>query len=106
MQYIVIEDRQGGSFGMDRAYTVDEWLEQARAWCEADDNTDLDNYLENIQNHREEWTDEQILGLIDETWNITLKEGAECEECGACSTKQMLDSTDWHCPECKHKIGD
>lgn len=71
--YACVEDRQGGGFGMGRCYTADEWLQQAREWCEADDNTDMDNYLENIHKNRKAWTDEEIVDLVSEVWDIGIQ---------------------------------
>ena len=68
-KYRVIRDRQGGAFGMGRDYTAKEWVQQAREWCEADDDTDLDNQFERIQKEGG-WSDEEILGLIGEIWDI------------------------------------
>lgn len=30
----------------------------------------------------------------------------ECEECGFSWSEEDLNDTSWHCPNCKHKIGD
>jgi hypothetical protein len=30
----------------------------------------------------------------------------ECDECRCTWTEQDLIDTDWHCPNCKHLIGD
>lgn len=67
-RYRVIRDLQGGEFGMGRDYTATEWLQQAREWCEADDNTDLDNVLERMQ--KEGARDEDILELVSDIWQI------------------------------------
>lgn len=30
----------------------------------------------------------------------------ECEECGGKWTEQEINGYSWHCPNCKHKIGE
>lgn len=70
----VVRDLQGGSFGMDRVYTADEWLSQGRDWCWHDDNDEMDNYLEEIQNHRDEWADEDIIETIALYWELEMAE--------------------------------
>ena len=37
-KYRVVEDLQGGEFGMGRDYTALEWLEQATEWRDSDDS--------------------------------------------------------------------
>lgn len=79
-EYIVVRDRQDTNWAMGVALTADEWVERARAWAQNDDDTDMDNALENIQKHREDWTDQQILGLIDEAWDIEFRSKADIVE--------------------------
>lgn len=72
-KYRVVRDLQGGEFGMGRDYTATEWLEQAREWCQADDNTDLDNELERIQNNGN-WSDEEVINFIGEYWQLEFEQ--------------------------------
>lgn len=50
----------------------------------------------------------EYMALCEECVAELEKKGAKdiitCDECGAEWTKQELK--DWHCPDCKHKIGD
>ena len=77
IKYRVVRDLQGGEFGMGRDYTADEWLEQAREWCWADDDDDTDNYLERMQKNRSEWSDEKIIEFISDLWQIEFEEVKE-----------------------------
>lgn len=74
-KYRVVRDLQGGEFGMGRDYTATEWLEQAREWCWADDNDELDNVLERMD--KEEKNDNNILDLISNIWQIEFEEVKE-----------------------------
>ena len=73
-RYRVVEDYQGGAFGMDRDYTIDEWIQQARDWCWADDNDDLDNQFERLQKNHKDYTDWDILDIISDIWSIRFAE--------------------------------
>ena len=53
---------------MGRDYTIQEWVQQARDWCWADDNDDLDNDFERIQKSNDH-TDGEILDLISDIWD-------------------------------------
>lgn len=66
-RYYVKEDRQGGCFGMDRLYTIEEWREQAKEWCEMDDNDGLWQYMDKLPK-------DQVIDFIDDMWTITLEE--------------------------------
>ena len=74
-KYRVVRDLQGGEFGMGRDYTATEWLEQAREWCWADDNDELDNVLERMDKEGE--NDNNILDLISDIWQIEFEEVKE-----------------------------
>ena len=73
-RYRVVRDRQGGAFGMDRDYTIEEWIQQARDWCWADDNDDLDNEFERLQKDHKDYTDWDILDIISDIWDIEFAE--------------------------------
>jgi len=76
-QWYVIDDRQGGDFGMYRLYTAEEWLEQAIEWSDSDGAFD-DDYTE--EEYREYWEDviardpQEFIDYIDDMWEITLVE--------------------------------
>lgn len=63
------KDLEGGGFGEDRAYTIDEWLEQAIDWCEAD-GADTVEYWKNIRRLRHDFKDEEILDTIADIWQL------------------------------------
>ncbi len=73
-RYRVIRDRQGGAFGMGRDYTIKEWIQQARDWCWADDNDDLDNEFERLQKNHKGYSDWDILNIISDIWDIDFVE--------------------------------
>lgn len=73
-RYIVIEDRQGGEFGMYRDYTLEQWKEQAIDWADMDDWDDAQNLFDGITKASE------IIAFIDDTWEITLVELNNSEE--------------------------
>lgn len=121
-RYVVVEDRQGGEFGMGRCYTAEEWLEQAVDWRDSDDSwgdygEGTDMYGETHHDDRKwfirfwkkviaDGKEQELIDYISDIWDIDLREGGECEECGECWSKQELDSYAWHCLKCGHKIGD
>lgn len=74
-KYRVVRDLQGGEFGMGRDYTAKEWIQQARDWCWADDNDELDNILERMDKEGE--SDNNILDLISDIWQIEFEEVKE-----------------------------
>lgn len=74
-RYRVVRDLQGGEFGMGRDYTIKEWTQQARDWCWADDNDELDNVLERMDKEGE--SDNNILDLISDIWQIEFEEVKE-----------------------------
>lgn len=73
-RYRVIRDRQGGAFGTGRDYTIEEWIQQARDWCWADDNDDLDNEFERLQKNHKGYSDWDILNIISDIWDIEFAE--------------------------------
>lgn len=85
MKYKVVRDRQGGAFGMGRNYTIKEWVQQARDWCWADDNDDLDNEFERIQKSNDH-TDGEILDLISDIWDIEFAPVLEISVSGESTT--------------------
>lgn len=75
-RYFVTNDRQGGSFGMNRVLTAYGWLEQAVDWRDSDGWEDEDRkdfikyYTEAIQNG-EEW---RLIEYISDIWELDIEE--------------------------------
>lgn len=75
-RYEVIQDLQGGSFGMGRQYTALEWLEQSCEWQGDDGMGGAD-----IRRYKEYWTkqiaagrERDLIGDIEANWEIVLQE--------------------------------
>lgn len=75
-RYEVVEDLQGGEFGMGRQYTAEEWLEQAIDWLEADD---IDGRV--IEDYKAHWTEkikagreQELIEYIAEMWQLDIQE--------------------------------
>lgn len=62
-KYKVINDLQGGTFGFDRIYTIEEWREQAIEWADMDENDDLIDYLYCLK-------PEKVIDCIAEIWQL------------------------------------
>lgn len=75
-KYQVIEDRQGGSFGTGRVYTAMEWLDGALEWADSDGNEELQRLLYHYKEKLalDPSLEQQVIELIDCTWDITLAE--------------------------------
>lgn len=82
-KYRVIEDYQGGDFGMGRDCTAEEWLEQATEWRDSDDSWgdwgdgDIDTregwlefWHELIANNKEQ----ELIDYISDMWQIRFEE--------------------------------
>lgn len=78
-QYRVCEDLQGGSFGMERVYTIPEWIEQAQEWSEMDENIGLAQEFGHLKDLYDEGklTDWDILNEIADIWTIEFEEITE-----------------------------
>ena len=63
--YVCIKDYQSGSFGMYRAYTIEEWREQALEWCDSDDNEELYNTLKTLPS-------KYVIDYINDIWQIEI----------------------------------
>lgn len=74
-RYRVIEDLQGGDFGMDRDYTANEWLEQAVEWRDADDS--WGDYGEGVDCYGEKHLDSKTWFI--KFWKKIIKDGHEQE---------------------------
>ena len=68
-KYICVNDFQGGSFGMYRTYTAEEWGEQAMEWSDSDGSEYPEQWL--LENFRNE---EELINSISEIWEIQLEE--------------------------------
>jgi len=63
--YVCIRDYQGGSFGMYRAFTIEEWRENALEWCDSDDNEELYNTLKTLPQ-------KYVIDYINDIWQIEI----------------------------------
>jgi hypothetical protein len=66
--YYVSYDRQGGTFGMYRNYTIQEWREQAIEWAETDEDDELITHLATLP-------DEEIIETISNWWELDFEKG-------------------------------
>lgn len=66
-RYEVVRDRQGGSFGTDRQYTIEEWREQALDWAMADDWDEKN--LEFIRN----MPADKVIEYVSEMWDLDIE---------------------------------
>ena len=79
-KYRVVRDYQGGSFGMDRDYTAEEWLEQMLEWRTADGLDD-----EDTERERGYWAtaiktpygESMLIDYIAEIWQLEFKKVKE-----------------------------
>ena len=78
--YACIEDRQGGTFGTDRSYSVKGWVDQALQWEYMDDCLDEDQTFINMLLKG----GEEAIRLIDEFWDITIVREDKIEEDNLC----------------------
>ena len=65
--YEVVEDLQGGEFGMGRQYTIEEWKQQALEWAWQDDAEELIEFLENMK-------EAKIIEFIEWVWDLKIEE--------------------------------
>ena len=75
----VVQDLQGGCFGMGRDYTLKEWREQAITWSEADEDFEAVRQLK-----RYEIKNKDLLAFISGIWELEFAEVTE-------QTKQEID---------------
>lgn len=78
-KYRVVADYQGGSFGMDRDYTAEEWLEQMEDWALADgwDSDDLETEVMYWQNKIKQGKEQELIDYIAEVWTLGFEEVKE-----------------------------
>lgn len=65
--YKVIADLQGGTFGMYRIQSIEDWREQAIEWADMDENDDLIDVLYCLK-------PEKVIEYIAEIWQLEFKE--------------------------------
>ena len=63
--YIVTDDLQGGDFGMYRAYTAEEWGEQASEWADSDGSEEYESWK--LANYDSE---QELIDDIAEFWEL------------------------------------
>lgn len=66
-RYRVVNDLQGGEFGMGRDFTIEEWREQAIEWADSDENDDLIDYLYCLK-------PEKVIDCIAEIWQLEFEQ--------------------------------
>ncbi len=88
-KYRVIEDLQGGEFGMGRDYTAKEWLECMLEWRDSDDSWgdwgDGDNeYLDTRDGCKQFWEsiinegkEQKLIDYIADIWGLVFEEVKE-----------------------------
>lgn len=74
-KYRVVNDLQGGEFGMGRDYTIQEWREQANEWLDMDGSEE--DFMELV-------ADNEVIDYIAEYWDLEFLEVSkyfviECE---------------------------
>lgn len=88
-RYAVVEDLQGGGFGMGRCYTAKEWLDQSVEWRDNDDSwgeygAGVDMYGENHNDDREwyirfwnkaiaDGKEQELINYISDVWSIDIQ---------------------------------
>lgn len=78
-KYRVVIDYQGGSFGKNRVYTAEEWLEQALDWLDADglDDESLEEIRKFYNAELEKGNEEQIIDYIATMWDLAFEQVPE-----------------------------
>lgn len=74
-RYAVVEDRQGGGFGMGRCYTAEEWLEQAVDWrdCDGWEDDDRKEYIKFWKRVIKDGKEQELIDYISESWDIDIQ---------------------------------
>lgn len=96
--YAVIQDRQGGEFGMHRVFSAQGWGEQAYDWANGDD---YENPNEWLRSHYK--TDKSLILDIADWWELTFAELNEEQmltyekyEAQLDLLNEMIGSADWN----------
>lgn len=79
-KYVVVHDRQGGSFGMGRIYARKEWAEQAFEWSDTDGAFETDDEANDYQQMLTEMTEQEVIDYIADMWELDFAE--HFEYCG------------------------
>lgn len=76
-KYVVVEDLQGGEFGMGRKYTVEEWIEQAIDWHDADeyfeDKEAEERFRKRLLGDIKEYGEQSVIDYIANHWQIDIQ---------------------------------
>lgn len=99
--WIVTQDLQGGSFGMDRAYTAEGWGEQAFDWADGDGYENPEEWL--LENHESE---EHLIHDIADWWELRFAEINEEQKQRYETLLEDIDIAGTNCysAELKHDI--
>lgn len=76
-RYEVVADLQGGSFGMGKQYTAEEWAEQACDWLEADGCSTVEEVRAYWLSEIAEGREEVVISTIAELWQLDIQEVKE-----------------------------
>ena len=77
-RWYVLNDLQGGSFGMYRLYTAEEWLDQVIDWSESDGTFDEDSYT--VEDFEKFWepiirsNPQEFIDYISDLWELEMVE--------------------------------
>ena len=63
--YMCVSDFQGGTFGMYRAETIEEWRQTALGWCDSDDNNELYKQIKKLP-------EKYVIDYINDIWQIEI----------------------------------
>lgn len=63
--YMCSRDYQGDDFGFYRAFTIEQWREQALEWCDTDCNEELYKTIKNLPK-------KYVLDYIQDIWTIKI----------------------------------
>lgn len=80
-KYKVVEDYEGGTFGMEQgAQTAEEWLDNVAEWLEADgyfghdSNETMDEFKERWLEIIDEGREQELIGYIATNWDLDIVE--------------------------------
>ena len=76
IKYKVVQDLQGGEFGMGRTYDVFEWIEQAADWLENDFETteEREKWIDAMKISASKHGSKDIIDYIADHWQLEFKE--------------------------------
>lgn len=75
-RYKVIEDLQGGEFGMGREYTAEEWLEQAVEWRDSDGwgDDEREEFIKFWKRMIKDGREQELIDYIADIWSLEFEE--------------------------------